>query len=90
MGCGMKDRAAAAAAAMARGPHACPHPPIPQGHKGLVKPFKPGPPGIKLKSGDLEKLRKGESVKQQLSSGSGGRGLVIQVGSGRGELLSHG
>lgn len=50
-----------------------------QGHKGLVKPFKPGPPGIKLKGGDLEKLRKGEAVKQQLSAGSGGRGLVIQV-----------
>lgn len=52
-----------------------------QGHKGLVKPFKPGPPGIKLKGGDLEKLRKGEAVKQQLSAGSGGRGLVIQVGA---------
>ena len=50
----------------------------PQGHKGLVKPFKPGPPGIKLKGGEIEKLRKGEAVKQQLSSGSGGRGLVIQ------------
>lgn len=45
----------------------------------MVKPFKPGPPGIKLKGGDLEKLRKGEAVKQQLSAGSGGRGLVIQV-----------
>ncbi len=45
-----------------------------------MKPFKPGPPGIKLKSGDMEKLRKGEAVKQQLSSGAGGRGLVIQVG----------
>lgn len=45
-----------------------------------MKPFKPGPPGIKLKGGELEKLRKGEAVKQQLSSGSGGRGLVIQVG----------
>lgn len=55
-------------------------PPCVQGHKGLVKPFKPGPPGIKLKGGDLEKLRKGEAVKQQLSAGSGGRGLVIQVG----------
>jgi hypothetical protein len=50
----------------------------PQGHKGLVKPFKPGPPGIKLKGGEIEKLRKGEAVRQQLSSGSGGRGLVIQ------------
>jgi len=50
----------------------------PQGHTGIVKPFKPGPPGIKLKSGEIEKLRKGEAVKQQLSSGSGGRGLVIQ------------
>ncbi|EWM28988.1 Polyketide cyclase/dehydrase [Nannochloropsis gaditana] len=50
----------------------------PQGHNGLVKPFKPGPPSIRLKKSEVEKLRKGEAVKQQLSSGSGGRGLVIQ------------
>jgi hypothetical protein len=38
---------------------------------------------VKIKGGDLDKLRKGEAVKQQLSAGSGGRGLVIQV-RGRG------
>lgn len=58
----------------------------------MVKPFKPGPPGIKLKGGDLEKLRKGEAVKQQLSAGSGGRGLVIQVCRHAGDrsIGSHG
>lgn len=43
-----------------------------------MKPFQPGPPAITLSKSDIEKLRKGEAVKQQLSAGSGGRGLVVQ------------
>lgn len=43
-----------------------------------MKPFKPGPPGVTLSKADLEKLRKGDAVRQQLNAGSGGRGLVVQ------------
>jgi len=34
-----------------------------QGHNGLVKPFKPGMPNVKLTPKDVEKLRKGDNVR---------------------------
>jgi len=55
--------------------HNAPHP-----HKGLMKPYSPGPFDIKLTSAEEAKLRKGEAVlKQTLPEGPSESGSAISV-----------
>lgn len=47
-------------------------------HRGVVKPFSSGDPGVKLSSTALAILRKGKPFTTQIQDGSAGRGLVVQ------------
>lgn len=50
----------------------------PHYHQGIISPFEPGDPKVKLDGKAIKILKAGHAYKTQMKSGSSGRGLVVQ------------
>lgn len=50
----------------------------PHDHQGVVKPFEPGDPNVKLDAKAINTLKAGNPYQTQIQSGTRGRGLVVQ------------